>query len=336
MDETSITEKYFHRVLRSSLVRTFGSGGQRSLLTWLYCVVVPGLSLGVVGTLVTDFLIKSSDKAPVNWLIVFALSLLILIFSGLFFSVLKLISVYERQKTHDVSISRRDGGGQSAFEYCASITQRATKSIYVIGPHFTGGNGAVGEDVSKATTKDHSEYLEKAMNQALERAQSVDPERSFEGHQFTYFRVVQYDPTNLNPDFHSTGKLYSRSIGDAALARHLDVAMKCRNKTDGLIQLNLWARPYVPSMPSILVVDERYVFFSLPTYASASDGAKPVLDYNFVFEVEDRSGNVPRHFIRMITQLTAADAQPIESLLLETATGNSEIVEREVQKLASQ
>jgi hypothetical protein len=315
MSDKSKLDVYFIRLLGSPMVKYFGDVRSGPVASWVFKVLVPGLSAGVAGALITDLVMKLGD----HWILVLAQSVLILMLFSVFLSVLKLISVTESRTTSSVSVSRTEFDGRAltgkdakantekdvkapaskdAFDYCKTILLRATQSIYVIGPHFPG-------HTQRPSTSQHDQYLVDAMDKAIARHLDDDPQRSDEARQFQYFRVIQFDPS-FDVTALQEGTIDERAIGNASLAAHIKSAIELRNRADGAISLHISARPFVPSMPSVLVIDERYVFFSLPTNTAIADGTDPQLDYNFVFEVEDKTGNVPRHFIRMITQLAAS------------------------------
>jgi hypothetical protein len=269
---------------------------------------LPSIATAVVSFVLSKIFSKDTTW-DFEWGVLLTLLALVATLISLFFSVLWLISVEEQRNFFRVSISKessedeRHGRTNIAFYNCTSAANRATKSIYVVGPHFSShmpqGRYSTG----------HAEYLSKGMREALDRASQLDPREEEGGRQFEYFRVIQMDQAEV--DSIRNQSVRWEAVGDASLAEHVAHALDL-GREHGSLHVQVFGRSYIPSLPSILVIDERYVFFSLPTLRvpHGDDGdKKPELHYDFVFEIEDLTGDTARNFIRLIKQLERGAVQ---------------------------
>ena len=134
----------------------------------------------------------------------------------------------------------------TAFDYCAAVARQAKESITIISPHFTPDN----------VSPSHDEYLREGLDKAI----LVAVERS--NGNFRYRRIVQLDQSHAE-QVNSDGVIDALVIGNKALAAHINQSI-IRNAESQSIDVKIYCRTFVPSLPSIMVIDERFVFFSLP------------------------------------------------------------------------
>ena len=185
----------------------------------------------------------------------------------------------------------------NAFSYCEAVVNAARQSIVIVGPHFT---QAVDVD-----TRDHTTYLEDGITRCIERHVN---DHSYDS-TFEYYRVVQLDKDVFEGFWR--GKTEHDGIADAALfsdeglARHLQRILGLQ---DHSVTCRFFARRFVPSFPSILVVDNRFLFFSLPTKSSVGNsrgvasGVSRKLKYDVVLAIEDQTGEIPTFFSQIAKQ----------------------------------
>ncbi|SRR6266436_8191931 len=233
------------------------------------------------------------------------LLLVICAFSLLGVSLIYYINRYidetERSKVYSVHVWRDRPeirkGRQSPYDFCSAIAKQAEQYIHVIGPHFTEESSHV-----SVGTESHDEYLTEGMAAAINR-HIVSVAAGGEAiHRFEYLRIIQMDEgkrRGIDEDGHADAHL----IPNDALTKHLVEVMESSEGADTL-DVKIFARDFVPSMPSILVVDDRWVFFSLPSYTGGQS-----LKYNFVLGIEDRTGKIPAEFSNLIRQISKEGRQ---------------------------
>lgn len=209
------------------------------------------------------------------------------------------------------------GNGVSAYDFCSTIAKSAQKSILIIGPHFT-------HSVVNPKTASHTYYLQNGIMAAILRHVGAEDSKSLGV--FDYTRILQVDPEVI--DTIDADQMPVAGIADAGLARHVDMLLKIHKMSEE-INISVFVRAYVPSLPSMLIIDDTWIFFSIPTLMSRTKEAllnkqkelskinvtpeDQELRYDFVFGIEDKSMRIPIEFRKVITQLQT-DARLIRSL----------------------
>jgi hypothetical protein len=202
------------------------------------------------------------------------------------------------------------GRGVSAYDFCSAVAKSAQNSILIIGPHFT-------HSVANPQTKSHTDYLQNGMMAAILR--HVGDEDNKSTGVFEYTRILQVDPEVVDT-VAADGSMPVNGIADTGLAHHVDKLLKIHKMSEET-NISVYARAYVPSFPSILIVDDKWVFFSIPTMMSRTKEISSIqsidedqeLRYDFVFGIEDKSKRIPTEFRKVITQLQT-DARQIRAL----------------------
>lgn len=184
---------------------------------------------------------------------------------------------------------------KSAFKFCAAEALKAKKSIFVMGPHFSH------DVVSPPGTISHDDYLSDSMNAVVARhAASLDSD-------FRYERIVQVNSADF-VSIKEAGIIEVEQFENNPLARHVKKALEL-SKISHCAVISISALPFVPSFPSVLVIDDRFVFFSVPTSITTdglgeevSPGA-PRTNFDLVLGIEDKSGEIPTLFRQVISKL---------------------------------
>lgn len=196
-----------------------------------------------------------------------------------------------------------------AFNRCLGEALNAKRNITVLSPHFPQSHfdaqSTAGDAPAKADSVGHDDYLSLGMEEVIER-HAIDKQADF-----SYRRLVQVDSAT---DFTETqGKLDRTQLGNTAMAEHV-AKMIAKNSESHTANIRAYVRSFVPSFPSTLVIDDKYMYFSLPTYLSSNerDGAKS-LEFDLVIGIEDREGEIPRLFRQVITQFEI-EAQEIKEV----------------------
>jgi hypothetical protein len=116
---------------------------------------------------------------------------------------------------------------------------------------------------------------------------------------------VQVDETVFQSIVDNKGVMQPFQFDNDSLAHHVEEMLSLERSPT--VELSISVMPYLPSFPSILVIDDRFVFFSVPTGLT---GRNEILKYgsvrtNFdvVFGIEDVSGEIPILFRQIIMQL---------------------------------
>lgn len=284
------------------IIQNFSDDTYISSVTIKY--IIPSLVSIVVGVILGYFLDVDLSTNPQLWMIR-SVSIIgaciITIAICVLAAILRLLAVEEARNMYRVTISKDHPnltvGRSTAFDFCSAVAKQAKHSIYVVGPHFTNQQLNPG-------TETHSKYLSDEMSAAILR----HTYNYQESDAFEYFRIIQLDPPIKN-SFNEDGCIEWNAMGNAALAEHVQTVLTT-NRGSEFVNVNIYARTFIPSLPSILVIDDQYVFFSLPTYLTRHQEGdtnildrEPSLNYDFVFEIEDKSGVIPKQFKRLITQL---------------------------------
>lgn len=176
-----------------------------------------------------------------------------------------------------------------AYDFCSDRAYEASESIYIFGPLFTdqfidprGGDKSA-----------HDRYLEEGIEAAVNRHFALSHSR------FTYYRVAQVSE-GFDKAIDARGYIRAGALENEALANHVKRVL-ARDRVQSLkIEINV--RSPVPTFPSTMVIDSRWVFFSLPTRIPVGDGddSGEFLAYQFVVGIEDTTGVIPNLFKRII------------------------------------
>jgi len=202
-------------------------------------------------------------------------------------------------KNYDIFVHRDYRVGdmiqRGAFSLCAAEALKAKSSIIVMGPHFERN------EVVPSGTESHDHYLEESMNAAVTRhMSSIDSD-------FRYERIVQVRP-DVFTAIREEGRMEPEQFDNESLARHVKTVLDLSKQTHNA-EISISAMPYVPSFPSVLIIDDRFVFVSVPTGITGELGrsdpvesGKPKTNFDLVIGIEDRSGEIPMLFRQVILQ----------------------------------
>lgn len=207
------------------------------------------------------------------------------------------ISEVKKSKTYNINSwidepSKNNKHIESAYKTCSEKAKDAKESIVIFGPHFTSVIG----------TTTHDEYLADGMEVAIRKHINQEKKETFE-----YTRIVQLTAEALQ-GIKKDGSIKSSAIGNDALSNHIKNVLELY-KVHKSIKVTIYGIHYIPSFPSTLVIDNRFVFFSLPTNLSSNEEKElhkivnadtTKLRYDFVLGIEDHNGEIPREFKQII------------------------------------
>lgn len=197
----------------------------------------------------------------------------------------------------------------SAYNFCSLCASKAQSRILIVSPHFPDRL-----DITPATDS-HSRYLTDGLITALQR-------HAFSGSSkiLDYVRIVQLEPDDhLQIDV--DGRAPRSIFRDRALREHLEEVLRLRRDYSHRLRINIYGREFVPSFPSVLVIDDDHVFFSLPT--------------NLTSSIEEASSTPSRlsdlqpsyDFVLGISDKERETADAFRSIVLQFAHGSREIKE---------
>lgn len=198
----------------------------------------------------------------------------------LFWTVTEVIMTRRRIESRSFSVTL--GLGENAFDHCKSALRQVQRNVDVVGPYFG--------DPQMYMTKAHDDYLVEGVDAAIKRHQLDEVEGSI----FSYFRLVQLPEKSCVED----SRVSVTQIGNDGLAKHLKDLLE-RQKTSTKISIDIRGMGVVPSFPSTLVIDNRYVFFSIPT-TQQGDGQ---FHMDLVVGIEDQTGVFPSEMRKVIRHL---------------------------------
>jgi hypothetical protein len=186
-----------------------------------------------------------------------------------------------KSNVHRVDIWRDDPRNEevSAYADCKTEAQRATSSIKVIGAHY-------GPEID--ITDSHDDYLARGIMIALRR-NAENTKRLFQ-----YYRLVQVGEDVSLTELREQG-LMRKHVGDVGMFLHIADALKLYGTVPGM-DVQIYVRRYIASAPSILMIDQSHVYFSLPTRwhapapHSQPEWNAPKFKLGFVFGAVDNSG----------------------------------------------
>lgn len=247
-----------------------------------------GVILGVVVKKAIDTGFAHLEFRDLCWL---ALTLLIIAMSFLVWLLAGRVDAFannvKESRFHRVSIHRDVAGLQlsNAFSYCEEVVRNARESIVVVGPHFTAGI-----DIG---TSAHSEYLENGLQECVKRHTAAEKGDLY------YERIVQLDSEVFEAIKSARGGSVNGSIfADQKLAEHIRWCFQ-QNDRHLNFKFRVSGRQFIPSFPSVLIVDDKYLFFSLPN--KTSEG--PRLEYSLVMAIEDATKEIPTLFRQLAAHL---------------------------------
>lgn len=201
-----------------------------------------------------------------------------------------------KQTTTKIFLST-DKSNKSAYEYCSDKANEATKSIFVFGPCF---NDTIG-------TTSHDDYLAIGILKAIYKHINNSYNNA---EQFNYTRFVQLEQSvyAVSP---KNGIVKSASINNKALSDHIDEILKI-NKQHTEIKAEIKAIGHVTSFPSTLIIDDRFIFFSLASNLQNNDASNKKLQYDVVLGIEDENGKVAKEFRSIIEKFSLNSFQITE------------------------
>jgi hypothetical protein len=187
---------------------------------------------------------------------------------------------YQVQVGQDPAPREGTTSKSTAFDYCNSCVAKAKREILVISPHFPSGMDVLPE------TESHDRYLNNdgdgvtaLLRRHVQSGQGI----------LRYKRILQIDDGDLLDV--RNGVIAGHLIRNDALRKHLAEAMALANANRSKIELVVVARKYTPSLPSILIIDDEHVFFSLPT--NGTDARNTATKYDFVLSIRESEPSRP-------------------------------------------
>lgn len=184
---------------------------------------------------------------------------------------------------------------------CIKAAKRAKRSIRVIGPHFSSS--------MQVKTTSHTSYLTSGIEFAIKQAAETQSGEGFE-----YQRIVPLDPGGRVKE---GGVCSSKIFGDEGLARHVRCALELYTqaiKNNCRLHVSIHTIDFVPSFPSILIIDDEDVFFSLPCDLDPEDN-RTEFSYDFVLHISDRSIKIGAQFSELFEQLARIQGNQIKSVI---------------------
>ena len=173
-----------------------------------------------------------------------------------------------------------------AFQGCAAQVLNAKRSILVVGPHF--------DARKKDDTTGHDDYLENSVTEAIYRNTVGGLNQR---NRFTYLRIAQVGEEE-QARIGQSNIVSSKTFDNTSLASHIKEILEIKSvNQNSNIDIKIVVRKFVESFPSILIIDDRYVYFSLP---SLVDGVA----YDTVLGFEDVDGHIPRALGNMVRRMS--------------------------------
>lgn len=242
-------------------------------------VMLCSLIAGVFVPLIFDEAFKTELIRGQNLHIVVGLAIAVLLCLMVLY-LHTLLDALQHSTKFDLHLSRDvyvDGTiRRVAFSTCNDVALRAKKRIVVIGPHFD-------KKGSEGDTTSHDLYLESALTAAVERHAIAN------NRDFVYERIVQIGREEYIKS-REAARFSLSNFNNQSMAKHIQTMLDIRKKYAIGHRISVVARPYIASFPSILIVDDHYVFFSLPTDPADVDGAG--IAYDTVLCIEDDEGGI--------------------------------------------
>ena len=185
---------------------------------------------------------------------------------------------------------------KGAFAFCTRVAASAERRIVVMGPYFD-------QDEKDSS---HDFYLDEGIMGAVNRHLQMGSQ------DFEYQRIVQMDQ-DVYESCRDEREFFAGALNNIGLAKHvaevLDLASS--HPTQGP-KIEIFARPHVASFPSMLLVDDRFVFFSLPTELTRSGSRRT---YDLVLGFEDVSGAMPKLLRSVVRKFAETDSTRIYNIL---------------------
>ncbi len=183
------------------------------------------------------------------------------------------------------------------YELSLDIVKKAEKSVYIISDYSP-------QDRPITYTKERGEYLS-----AIGR---VVNEHITHNDQFEYKRILQSDRAD---DVHRV--IERRHLeGDEQTFNHCGEVISSIQSKRTAVTVQFFVSKPIPSAPSVLLVDHRYILFTIP-------GKKGAIDSNSVdhadlatfgvLYIEDYNGKLAADFKKMFDTF-AADSKPIANV----------------------
>lgn len=262
--------------------------------------------------------VQGRQDAQIVILTALAISILMLI---LILRISTLVETLRNDRAYNVFLHRdhyADGRiRKGAFSFCTAAALQATKSIIVMGPHFEhkrAPTDARPVDTPTPGTASHDLYLEEGMSAAVERHIHSDSS------DFRYERIVQLAP-DVFRSVREKHECSSSAFNNPVTAQHVADMLKKATQAH-TAEISMTARPYIASFPSTLVIDDRYVFFSLPTglisHEEELDGGRESYNYDIVIGFEDLTGEIPKLFRQILLQFKNGGIK-LENVLFDDA-----------------
>ncbi len=264
-------------------------------------IVIPIFLSLIIGSMTSLFISKDYTRGEL--LIIFS----IIIFSFVNAALVQYLIVFLAKTTgeegHIIKIAKAMTGGEvSPYKNCIDAVKNAKERILVIGAHFS-MNGEI-------STTAHGDYLSQGLDMLLD---SVGKNGDALKKNFVYKRIMQIEIEETDYVISRKQKLKGDAIGDRALCLHVQQALYLDSR--GKLEVQIYARKFLPSFPSILIVDDKDVFFSLPydknygsqinTFSNDEDVQRENCEFSidFVLHLHDKSGKTALEFEHLFHQL---------------------------------
>ena len=191
------------------------------------------------------------------------------------------------------TIARDEG-----YELSLKVVQSAQKSIYIISDYSP-------PDRAIKYTDERREYLSVIAQVVRKHIENNSP--------FEYKRILQ---TNRADDVTNRILAKSHLAGDEQTFEHCIEVIKLIQENRSQVTAQLFVSRPIPNSPSVLIVDQKYILFTIPS----KKGVIESINHDYadlatfgVLYFEDHTGKLAEDFTRMFNSF-ANDSRPVASV----------------------
>ena len=191
------------------------------------------------------------------------------------------------------TIARDEG-----YELSLKVVQSAQKSIYIISDYSP-------PDRPITYTDERREYLSVIAEVVRKHIENNSP--------FEYKRILQ---TNRADDVTNRILVKSHLAGDGQTFEHCIEVIKLIQENRSQVTAELFVSKPIPNSPSILIVDQKHVLFTIPSKKGVIESTNHDYADLATFGVlyfEDHTGKLATDFTRMFDSF-ANDSRPVASI----------------------
>lgn len=208
----------------------------------------------------------------------------------------------------------RSRNGHHGYDVATDAVKRAKKRIVVLGDYSPPPGEGPSFDVPP---ENRSSYLEEIERQLEARLKLDKTDRPFQYRRFLQRPADVYDAIARRSAARSVRLTRQDMAGDLQVFEHCQRVLEIASRANGHLSIDIRVIPFLPNAPSILLIDECELQFTIPNRIDQSVPDQGRLGLKGVLVMEDRANGTQLsvYFDEIFNTLRGARSLPVGQLV---------------------